>query len=296
MIKFDFIINSDIETNIVKQEICKKTSMLKFHVLVGNELNQIQTVSNILKSSFISEKNNTQLLHNRNGSLNTSLCRIFLTCIKNHTLANVIRVNLDNPYMCLYNENDSIIASTGNNEIHPISLMSKSIVSFNFLRNINYNQSDITQRLLNEIYSIENQLFYTLLKEQKPIEQHDISVNSIVENLFDSISNISSYRLQPTHVLMHPIMSRYLCEPQYSTAIRLSPTASMVTFGVPLTYSNIIDQNEIYILSSDLGCMYIFDDIQFTNNELFDIASYRFLITEKINLAITRNFTKIRIC
>jgi hypothetical protein len=286
MIKFDFIINSDIEKNVVKQINCKKNDMLKFHILVGNEINQIsQNISSILKSSINSEQFSNFQKQNISDQ-NISLCRQCLNFVQiSDSRVSYVTVNSNriDSNICLQVENDNITSSVVNDTIYPINFSSQLYISFNALRNIN--QNDITQRLLNEIYISEDQLFLNLLKLQTPIEQYNTSVNSVIETLFESTLKLISYQLQSSFILMHPIMLRYLRQPQYSTALKLTVQPNTI-FDIQIKYSNSIDQNEIYLLSSNIGEMYMFEDVQFTNIK----------VIEKINLAITRNFIKVRIC
>jgi len=294
MSKFEFVLNNDLQNEF--RNLNKKIEPLKFDILVGNEIKLKGTLyeelNRILQNPVLRDfPITTEFTPLRDSS---SLCRKFLRLITYP--GRFITYNYDMPAMCF-----NSIESEGSNincrydvvnnhdMIQSINFATQNIVSTNILRTIN--QDILIQRMLSSLYSFEDRLFCNLLNAQSHLH-YTVTVNQQIESIFyDMINRLESENLRFESFLIHPRIVHRL----QNTRILNRQENQISIFGIPVNSSPILEENEVYLLSNNLGQMYMFGGIEFNNIEMFDIASYRFLVREHLNLTMTNNYVKVRI-
>lgn len=290
MSKFEFILNNELQNEF--SNLNKKIKPLKFDILAGNEIKLKGNLYEELARILLSSISTTHLVTSRDS---TSLCRNFLQLLQ--VPAQFTAYNSEISAMCLSsveingsNINCEYEIINSRSIIQPVNFASQTIVGASTLRMMD--QNVLMERMLRSLYDFEDQLFCNLLKAQSPLN-YTVAVNQQIESVFyEMINRLQSENLQSESFLIHPRLVRRLQEAQ---GTRVFDIATRTIFGIPLNISPILEEEEIYLLSTNLGQMYMFENIEFSNSEMFGMASYRFLVREHLNLIMTNNFVKVRI-
>lgn len=291
MNKFEFVLNNDLVTDICKNK-CSNIDPLKFDIIAGNTIflkgNLYEEISLILTNFCNTNFKETTFFPDRSNI--GSACRRYL---KMSTYYNVpsIRYNFEDQAM-IYSKIDftngheySMIDRYDN--ILGLESVFKILIEYRILRE---NENQFRNRLLSEIFSYEDATFFDLLKSQSPLVFTVDNRNRIHYFLENMVRQLNSKNLRPECFLLHPNL-RSLA---YSNLNSMYGSPGFL-YGIPVHFSTLLDNNEIYLLSNNLGQMCMFNDVEFIRNDRIDLAAIEITIRERFNIIMTNNFCKVRI-
>ena len=285
MNKFEFILNNNLVNDFTNRR-SYNTKSLKFDVIAGNK---IFLKGNLYEEivSILSNINNSQttFLPNRN---NSSACRQFLNVSTYYNTSSVY-CNFDDQAMCYSNvdfkNGHEYNIIDREHQILGIEYGHKIMMSYHNLRE--EGEDLFRNRLLSEIYFLEDRLFFDLLKAQSPLIYTIDDYNRLRYFLENMISQFLSSNINPECFLLHPNSQSLIY-----TVMNSSPG---FIYGIPYHFSTLLDDNEIYLLSDNLGQMCIFNDVEFIRNDTTELMTLEINIKHCFNIIMTNNFLKVRI-
>lgn len=283
MSKFDFILDDAVAEFVDKPVCMKSDSLVKFDVIVGNDISLYEPISS---DSLIVQTVEQECLFNT--LLETNIVNNRVTTFRStHTYSSqsmcVAVIQQPDPLVCrFWTFEPNILIDV------PVQSVRTSVdVTLSQLRNNSSLQDHFINTASKKLWQFSDTVFLSLLNAQRPMKMiYTRALDSLVVEQMISSLNVRQIVNIACSFLCHPVNYRLLAE--LSAAI----TSYEV---VPVRVSESVNVNDVFLVSQPENFGMSVTSEVITMQQLESLHVRRFDLKHCVGLLITDNFVKCRI-